>query len=66
MKVNTELIRKAMKEQGLTQKELAARLGTTESHLSRVLKSKSNLSVALREALSQELQIPYRDIEKEE
>jgi transcriptional regulator with XRE-family HTH domain len=67
MKVNAELIRKAMKEQGLTQKELASRIGLTEGHLSKVInnKPKVSLSVPTREALSQELQIPYRDIEKE-
>lgn len=54
-----ETLKEEMKERGIKQKELAARIGILPSHLNELIKGKRSFTVAIATALEKELGIPY-------
>ena len=54
-----EILNEELKERGIKQKELAARIGILPSHLNELIKGKRSFTVAIATALEKELGIPY-------
>ena len=54
-----EILNEELKERGIKQKELAAKIGILPSHLNELIKGKRSFTVALAMALEKELGIPY-------
>lgn len=54
-----EILNEELKERGIKQKELAAKIGIQPSHLNELIKGKRSFTVALAMALEKELGIPY-------
>ena len=54
-----ETLNEELKERGIKQKDLAARIGMRPSHLNELIKGKRSFTVALAMALEKELGIPY-------
>ena len=54
-----ETLREELKERGIKQKELAAKIGILPSHLNELIKGKRSFTVSIAMALENELGIPY-------
>ena len=54
-----EILNEELKERGIKQKDLAARIGIQPSHLNELIKGKRSFTVAIAMALENELGIPY-------
>ena len=54
-----EVLNEELKERGIKQKDLAARIGVLPSHLNELIKGKRSFTVTIAMALEKELGIPY-------
>ena len=54
-----ETLNEELKERGIKQKELAAKIGMRPSHLNELIKGKRSFTVEVAMALEKELGIPY-------
>lgn len=54
-----EILNEELKERGIKQKDLAAKIGIRPSHLNELIKGKRSFTVEISMALEKELGIPY-------
>lgn len=54
-----EVLKEELKERGIKQKELAAKIGILPRHLNELVKGKRSFTVTIAMALEKELGIPY-------
>ena len=54
-----EILNEELKERGIKQKDLAAKIGILPSHLNELIKGKRSFTVPISMALEKELGIPY-------